>query len=1711
MRALGGNEKHKSTCFDLVRGLLLQLLGIKLGHPALHQRLTTTFINAVQSHASRDLESSLWDDFENVAATLDNVVLVIDGLDELDGDEQETLAMVTCLSNLATTARAGSGTFKIIITSRPMQTEPPANVEKFRIEPELTRSDVSTYISHCIQQLSGTERSPFYRMEDVDRNTIKHQLAERADGMILWAKLVIEEMGRKKSVQQMKKCLDSAPGQLTELYAKLYENLDKSSGDTQKVFHWLLCAQRPLRVDELETVLQVDPEDLSLCKRLTEIMYDLQDACGPLVEITQQHVRLAHHSVRQWILETSNAGYAMQECHKEASGTSLAYLAIILPKISSRVGEHFPTTIVGDAQRENLASLCEDHVLLEYAACFWPVHLQRSMPPRTSDYALGLDEKTRSTFAATHGLSLLEIILWTSYFAPIETKDISRYASVVRLSVHGEKHCESIQNAINNAAMDEASANYDNASILYRRAWLACRSVLGDRSPCTYDCANSYALNLEKAGKGENAEEAYEWMWKSRQQFLGVDHEDTLMIAARLAWLYQRHEHFEKANDTYRQIWEAWVNKSDHFDKHTILAAGYYARALQFVGENEKAVAVYGARMAAAGDRYEKSSQEYIASVIAMAQALEYAGIQTRSESMMRDLSKDLVEMGSGDSKVYASMQLDLELARFYSRQKRASEAQYLLKTRWFWCKMVFGASGKLDDEMIALIEDLARELETQKLRPEALDVVSWLHQYYDRTLGPKSEALLKAMFWMARIFADERRIADERQILQEAYTITSLDKSLDAATLEAARHLGILYYRLEDWTALEGLCKKSLERVWPSVLAQGPPCMLPNDHRPSALSIARQLALSYQKQDLRLGTPGSYAATKLLDKAEKIYIRISDSFQSSVGPQDPNTTGAIVEVGKFYEARKKYDKAQQVFEQVLQSNRTVLGPSHYLTTRSWLKLAQFYERRGDLGRSQQVYEELLQQVSKDWGLSHHLATEISLNLDRIHQRQGRPVASGELRTKPIQEFSGSLTIPHHKKDESNDYPQDLFEDQLKASKPVEGLQDRLFQVQRVYRASLDSSGRLSRVTINHGLRLGNLLEKGGLEPKAIQWYRHMICDGENIDESLRSPVLQYEVVRRLAHLYELEPADLDKAEAQYVRNWNSIKGKKGGTTGDASSLRAFRDLLRFYKRYPTMSEKAVGLLDSTWAELQNGDRSSEHFFTAVETLIHSYISIGAGYKSNDLSRQAVSFLPNGELTPHSASFLERVSRKLGKGHQLQILQLQFEHQIQLGAVDASTIAVTAQELFNPYRSRSSDNAESIPLLRTAYDVWKPKGADNNTTRILGDILLKELDWHRMTDEKQGLLEERWKDCVTMLGLLHDATIQAGKALGKEDGLEEIWNAHKERLGRSDPVTLKVGEDLALCCRRNDRLKTLAIKMYRELFEISWATDHLGPTHGMTLRFGTILVDELCREDEKEPNLLHNRMFLALQANSSKDALALAKYAKLTQSCELQSRYGVGEQPTLQSKNIIKFTMNLSRQVNGLFDDATIQLLDSYATCAKKLGDTDELLAIYEDTWNNRGSQLAWHDRNISKIGQKLAELYFKSGRQIEAIDLISDICRHGEREYGLSDRSTISSYKTKSAFFFERKEYLSALHVHEKILTYYQRNYQTGNFMDMIQQFHQKGRALQRLGRWREARGIYDEAFEMTMWYHGPHGFYVHKLGNIKMWSEKGYEGFGE
>ena len=182
-------------------------------------------------------------------------------------------------------------------------------------------------------------------------------------------------------------------------------------------------------------------------------------------------------------------------------------------------------------------------------------------------------------------------------------------------------------------------------------------------------------------------------------------------------------------------------------------------------------------------------------------------------------------------------------------------------------------------------------------------------------------------MLWLAHVYFEATRTADERQTLLAAYATANSGSSHGTLTIEAGRHLGLFYYRQEESQALEGLRKQLLIHFSPLILAQGRH-MLPSDHRPSAVSFARQLVVCYQKQ-----APHRFNQSKLLEKPEQLYKSLWESFTATVGPQDPDTIGTAMGLGKFYEARKNYVEVQDIYQNLLQSNRTILGPSYYLTT----------------------------------------------------------------------------------------------------------------------------------------------------------------------------------------------------------------------------------------------------------------------------------------------------------------------------------------------------------------------------------------------------------------------------------------------------------------------------------------------------------------------------------------------------------------------------------------------------------------------------------------------------------------------------------------------------------------------------------------------------------------------------------------------------------
>lgn len=101
-----------------------------------------------------------------------------------------------------------------------------------------TTADMASFVDTKLDELAATKRSPINRAELPDRLRIASMIKQRTSGMILWAKLVLEEMTRKKNLPQILKYLEDAPSELTILYKKLYGGLKPTNPDTKTVLHW---------------------------------------------------------------------------------------------------------------------------------------------------------------------------------------------------------------------------------------------------------------------------------------------------------------------------------------------------------------------------------------------------------------------------------------------------------------------------------------------------------------------------------------------------------------------------------------------------------------------------------------------------------------------------------------------------------------------------------------------------------------------------------------------------------------------------------------------------------------------------------------------------------------------------------------------------------------------------------------------------------------------------------------------------------------------------------------------------------------------------------------------------------------------------------------------------------------------------------------------------------------------------------------------------------------------------------------------------------------------------------------------------------------------------------------------------------------------------------------------------------------------------------
>ncbi|KAL3425249.1 hypothetical protein PVAG01_02040, partial [Phlyctema vagabunda] len=251
----------------------------------------------------------------------DEVTIAIDGIDE--AREEDRQIIYEALNTL--TKRNLS--LKLFVSCREDVALSICSVASacFRLEvcEAVISTDIEGYTRDSIKTLLAREKIVLRNLDL--KEDIVTALINGAKGMFLWVKFHFDDLCNAESDAEIKSLLQNLPKDLAETYDRLFSRIIGKDRQhlVKQIFQWIICARRPLKVDEICEGIGFSIHDKywDEAKIPTDI-FRLVRASGNLVVIDKatRTIQLAHYTVQQYILnDTESAGKFFQFSLKEAN------------------------------------------------------------------------------------------------------------------------------------------------------------------------------------------------------------------------------------------------------------------------------------------------------------------------------------------------------------------------------------------------------------------------------------------------------------------------------------------------------------------------------------------------------------------------------------------------------------------------------------------------------------------------------------------------------------------------------------------------------------------------------------------------------------------------------------------------------------------------------------------------------------------------------------------------------------------------------------------------------------------------------------------------------------------------------------------------------------------------------------------------------------------------------------------------------------------------------------------------------------------------------------------------------------------------------------------------------------------------------------------------------------------------------------------------
>ncbi|QKX57552.1 uncharacterized protein TRUGW13939_04669 [Talaromyces rugulosus] len=383
---------------------------------------------------------------------LKGIILVVDGFDECEAQEQVKLYRV--LARFSQDARVL--VFRRTQDSSSKSMAPEECFILYDISEEDNSADIHRYIEEAVTNLE---------IDDDDiRRTIDTTLRSGANGMFLWAALMIEELRKPlfSDADYLEK-LKYLPQDLNMLYSRILQGLSSHPQDiliSKNLLQLMACARRPLTLHEIGASMKVTVGGTKVGaspmseKRLRQTILHY---CGPLAIIYKRPgacptATLVHSSLQEFFFDPQegdgqtpfqiNKGHA----HLALTQICLTYLCyddVEAPpyNVFDEVGTSEDTdrmswdhSTMRAYMESQVAAFLGKYPLLEYSSLHWWWHLARSSSSiETYNLLLRLCRSSRKT---VRWLQMVQYFrgdrgIWGSAKGPRDLEEIAALQEVL--------------------------------------------------------------------------------------------------------------------------------------------------------------------------------------------------------------------------------------------------------------------------------------------------------------------------------------------------------------------------------------------------------------------------------------------------------------------------------------------------------------------------------------------------------------------------------------------------------------------------------------------------------------------------------------------------------------------------------------------------------------------------------------------------------------------------------------------------------------------------------------------------------------------------------------------------------------------------------------------------------------------------------------------------------------------------------------------------------------------------------------------------------------------------------------------------------------------------------------------------------------------------------------------------------------------------------